>query len=85
MCCGGSVCFRRKKKAYGSEMDSMVANARSKINTGNNVLNTVRRSQSLGVSVCSVYVPACMHSSVSVVRVCVSIFDSVYVCFGGRG
>ncbi|KAL8607752.1 hypothetical protein ACOMHN_039425 [Nucella lapillus] len=37
----------RKKKAYGTELDSMMSNARSKVNSGNNALNTMRRSQSL--------------------------------------
>ena len=41
---------RRKKKAYGSEVDSVVTNARSKVNCGNNALNNMRRSQSVSVS-----------------------------------
>nr|KAG5691354.1 hypothetical protein BaRGS_033403 [Batillaria attramentaria] len=37
----------RQRKAYGTEVDSMTSHAHSKVNTGTNVLNTVRRSQSL--------------------------------------
>ncbi|XP_059149961.1 F-box only protein 16-like [Physella acuta] len=37
----------RQRKAYGSTTDDLVKKARSKVNTGSNVLNSLSRSQSL--------------------------------------
>ncbi|KAL5014605.1 hypothetical protein ScPMuIL_008875 [Solemya velum] len=42
-----SVTKLRKKKVYGSEADQISKNARSKIKTGNNILNQTRRSHSM--------------------------------------